>query len=502
MVLKTINHLIYYANKHLHLSYLDNVYKYNELLHFLNVDEMATIDDDLSYIDKLDRPDIILDHLIDELKENNLILPYNEETIKAQVMGILLPLPSETYRRFLSFKDKKEAIKDFYRLNIASYYVQATHIARNKKWWTKDNLVITINLSKPEKDNKDIRNALLNQNVTYPKCVLCYENEGFFGKGKFLNRKNIRLIPLKLNNEDWFMQYSPYGYYDEHLIVIKKHHEKMHINSNNLRAMFDFVEQFPFYFIGSNSDLPITGGSILSHEHFQGGYERMPLMLAKKKEHISLGKRYCDVDLALLDWPNTAFILESKDRNKLIQVIEMMNDVWLTHSDPKCDIIAYEKEERHNSITPLLEKKDDLYRFFIILRNNRTSKEYPEGIFHAHQEYYHIKKEGIGLIEASGYFILPGRLDIELPLVAKILANPALKEEYFKAYPALEKFAGMIEELKGSQVEDKNVLIKDYLADVIRGILNNTAVYKNDANGLDGLKRYLEKVKERLNDAH
>ena len=502
MQLPVINHLIYYANKHLELATLDNIYKYNELLHFLNADEMAFTTEDLSYIDQLDRPDILLDRLMNELAINKIELPYSEETIKAEVMGILSPLPSRVIERFNAYQNKEEAIKDFYHLNIASYYVQATNIARNKKWWTKDNLVITINLSKPEKDNKDIRNALLNQNVTYPQCVLCYENEGFFGKGKFLNRKNIRVIPLTLNHEDWFMQYSPYGYYDEHLIVIKKHHEPMHITLNNLLAMFDFVDQFPFYFIGSNSDLPITGGSILSHEHFQGGLERMPLMLAKTKEHFSLGEKFSDVDLGLLDWPNTAFILESKNCQKLVEVIKVMNEVWLTHSDEKCDIIAMSNHERHNSITPLLEKKGDLYRFFMILRNNRTSEKYPEGIFHAHQEYYHIKKEGIGLIEASGYFILPGRLDKELPLIAKILANPSLKEEYLRAYPNLEKFSGMIDELILVDNPDKDALIKDYLGDVIRGILNNTAVYKNDQNGLDGLNRYLKKIIEVINNAN
>ncbi len=493
MFLKSLSELVYYANKHLYLNEKDNIYKLNELMHLFNVDEPYEGSFDKKKIDAFLIPDELIISLLNELEEKKIELPYDKETLIAEVMGILSPLPSEVTSTFnlIKEKDPRKASLYLYDLGVKNYYIQKTNIERNKKWVSKDNLVITINLSKPEKDNKDIKKLIAKKDTSYPKCALCYENLGFFGNGKFVNRKNIRHIPLTLDKESWFMQYSPYGYFDEHLIAIKDIHDNMEINSHYIECLFDFVDEFPFYFIGSNSDLPIVGGSILNHEHFQGGKYLMPLMTVKDKYKINV-KGYEDIDISYLDWFNSAFLIKGKNRKKIAAFADFLFKTWVKYDDLDVDILSFSDKERHNSITPILRKEKDVYYLYVILRNNRTSKEYPDGIFHAHPEYHHIKKEGIGLIEAMGYFILPGRLMRQTKAIEKILNENISKEKYLKEYPDLSSFINAIEEMKKSNEKDKSLLIKNHIEEVAKNILINTATFKNDKKGIEALFKFIK----------
>lgn len=492
MYLISIEELLLYAKLHLGLDDLDAIYARNELLRFLQVDDIYEGELNTNLIESLTRPDLLLGHLHAEIAQNNLTYSFSNEVLDAQVMGILSPLPSIVRDDFWSIylTSPKEATDYFYRLSVLNYYVQKTNIEKNLLWKTDDGIDISINLSKPEKDNKDIQKLVGRIDTSYPKCVLCYENLGFFGKEKFANRKNIRIIPFLLSGEPWFMQYSPYGYFNEHLIVVKNSHEPMSINENNLCALFDFIDMFPHYFIGSNSDLPITGGSILNHEHFQGGDYLMPIMLSKEDFSFRVPK-FSDVHFAHLAWYNSAFLLKGKNRNSLLKAGELIRKTWDEYCDESVDIIAKESKLRHNSITPILRKVNDEYLLYIILRNNRTNDEYPDGIFHAHPEYFHIKKEGIGLIEAMGYFILPARLMRQIPLIAEILEKNIHDETYLSLHPDLAPFVAAIHELKKSSVSDKNALMKKHIEDVCRGILKNTAVFKDDERGIAALKRFI-----------
>ena len=349
-------------------------------------------------------------------------------------------------------------------------------------------------MSKPEKNNKDIAKLISapKTGVKYPKCLLCIENLGYQGRSDHPARENIRIIPLTLNNEDWFMQYSPYVYYDHHCIVINNKHENMVINKENMNALLDFVDQNEYYFIGSNADLPIVGGSILNHNHFQGGSHLMPLMYSKIRYDFYLDK-YSDVKLSYLDWYNSTFLIRGKSKAKVLDLASHILDVWKEYSDEEVDIRAYTDGVRHNTITPIVRKVDGEYYVYLILRNNRCNDVHPDGIFHAHQEYFNIKKEGIGLIEAMGLFILPARLKRQMGEVEYLLENNISLEEYFKAHEDMEVHKDMITYLR-SKKGDSKALIQNYINDVCRNILKCTAVFKDDELGQEHLRKFVKSL--------
>jgi len=348
------------------------------------------------------------------------------DNFKAKIMDELLPKPSEVIAKFWSnYQISPKMATDYlYKLSIDANYVQAYRNLQNESWEYQTKygvLQLTINLAKPEKDPKLI--ALQKSiNFGYPKCQLCIENEGYQGHIGYDSKANMRIIPIVLNGEKWRFQYSPYSYYNEHSIVLNEEHVPMVINEATFKKLIAFLDLFPHYFIGSNAGLPIVGGSILSHEHYQAGYYHFPIEDAKE---IFLGK-YKSVDVYRLIWPMSTIRIKAKDKNELIEYASKILNSWQNYQNEKLSIIN-SKEELHNTITPIARKYNDMYVFDLVLRNNYTNAQYPDGVFHIHPEYYNIKKENIGLIEAMGLGILPPRLKKELLVIEEILKGKITK---------------------------------------------------------------------------
>ena len=498
-----IEKLLKYAKTFLHLNPRDEIYFRNILLREFKLDEPAKDVGDLSFIESLDVPDILVSEVEAFGIENGLATVGLENLYSTYIFGILCPLPSTVNQTFMQIKKEKgieKACEYFYDLSVKSNYVQKTAIGKNLKWNYPDGdkyLEITVNLSKPEKDNKEIAKLLsAPKKAKYPACALCKENEGFEGHATHPARENIRTISLTLGGEDWFVQYSPYAYYNEHMIAISNNHTPMHIAPDTIEKVLDFVDFFPNYMIGSNASLPIIGGSILNHEHFQGGEHLMPMHKAPLLKEFK-SQKYPTVKVGVVDWYNSVIRLESADRKAIKDFATDIIKSWETYSDEKCEIYASTGETRHNSLSPVCRKKGDLYIIDMILRNNRTSEEYPDGIFHAHPEYHNIKKEGIGLIEAMGLFILPGRLKKQLSMIADILCGAVAydqdalsdKENYLYAH------RDMIKELMADGLandkEQAEKRVIDRVNQVCKNILYNTAVFKPDENGKEGFLRFL-----------
>ena len=495
--------LLRYAQKFLHLKARDVIYMRNLLLREFKLDEPAEDAGDLSFIDTLDVPDVIVSELEAYAVENGLIQEGLENLYSTYIMGILSPLPSRVNETFYKIKEEQgieKACEYFYDLSIKNNYVQKTAIGRNLKWEYQDGdkyLEITVNLSKPEKDNKEIAKLLTApKKAKYPACFLCKENEGFEGTATHPARENIRTISLTMGGEPWFVQYSPYAYYNEHMIAISEKHTPMHIAADTVDKVLDFVDFFPNYMIGSNASLPIIGGSILNHEHFQGGEHLMPMHHAPVKKAFS-AKGFDDVKVGIVDWYNSVIRLESKNRDSIKKLAVKIIESWEKYTDESCTIFAETDGVRHNSLSPVCRIKDGVYVMDMILRNNLTSEEYPDGIFHAHPEYHNIKKEGIGLIEAMGLFILPGRLKKQLNMIAEILCGIEAYDETAlndsSNYLYAHRF--MIKELIGKglakDMDEANARVTDKVNDVCRNILFNTAVFKPDDNGKKGFEKFL-----------
>ncbi len=501
-----VEKLLRYAGKFLYLNSRDEIYTRNILLREFKLDEPIENAGDLSYIDALDVPDTIVNEIEQFARENNLCEEGYENLYSTYIMGILTPLPSKVNEDFLAIKEEQginKACEYFFNLCIKNNYIQKTAIGKNLKWEYKDGerfLEITINLSKPEKDNKEIAKLLTAPKKSkYPACLLCKENEGFQGTLTHPARENIRTISLTMGGEPWFVQYSPYAYYNEHMIAISCNHTPMHIKDDTIEKLLDFVDFFPNYMIGSNAALPIVGGSILNHEHFQGGEHLMPMHKAPltlmTRGYVS--KAHKKVKVGIVDWYNSVIRLESSNRKEISALAKEIVSAWEVFSDEACGIKAETDGVKHNSLAPVLRKSGKNYIFDLILRNNITSDEYPDGVFHAHPEYHNIKKEGIGLIEAMGLFILPGRLKKQLHMIAEILCGHtpydkdalADKENYLYAH------RDMIAELYAKGVAKDMVegekRVTDKVNDICKNILFNTAVFKKDEDGYKGFNRFM-----------
>lgn len=498
-----VEKLLRYAGKFLDLNPRDEIYFRNLLLREFKIGEPNEEDVDLSFIDALDVPDVIVNELEEYALANGLVEEGKQNLYSTYIMGLLSPLPSAVNEKFMKIKKEfgiEKACEYFYNLSIKNNYVQKTAIARNLKWEFKDGdkyLEITVNLSKPEKDNKEIAKLLsAPKKLNYPKCLLCKENEGFQGTLTHPARENIRTISLTLGGEPWFVQYSPYAYYNEHMIAISESHTPMHIKADTIDKVLDFVDFFPNYMIGSNAALPIVGGSILNHEHFQGGEHLMPMHNAPIKEEYACDE-FSGVKVGVVDWYNSVIRLESKNRGEISALAKKIVSSWENFTDETCGIYAETDGTPRNSLSPVARKKDGKYIIDIILRNNITSEEYPDGVFHAHPEYHNIKKEGIGLIEAMGLFILPGRLKKQLAMIADILCGNTVYDEKALASEEHYLFAhrDMIKELKSlgeySDYESAEKAVTDRVNNVCKNILFNTAVFKNDETGRKGFNNFL-----------
>ncbi len=497
-----VEKLLRYAFLHLHMEKRDEIYFRNLLLREFKLLEPFEGEADLSFINELSVPDILVKEVEEYAKENALCAEFEENLYSTYIFGLISPLPSVVnaeFNRIKGEKGEKEACKYLYELSIKNNYVQKTAISRNLKWEYLDGdkfLEITVNLSKPEKDNKEIAKLLTvkKSDKKYPACLLCKENEGFQGTLTHPARENIRTVSLTMGGEPWFIQYSPYAYYDEHLIAISENHTPMHIASDTVEKVLDFVDYLPNYMIGSNAALPIIGGSILNHEHFQGGKHLMPMHKAKIKEYFT-AEGFEDVEVGVVDWYNSVLRLKSKSREKISALSKKVISAWGNFTCEACGIYAYTNETPHNSLSPVCRKDGEYYVMDMIFRNNITSDVYPDGVFNAHPEYHNIKKEGIGLIEAMGLFILPGRLKKQLYSIAEILCR---KVPFDKEDESLSVHNNMIEELilegYSSTFEEAEKRVTNKVNVICKNILLNTAVFKDDEVGRGGFIKFLNGV--------
>ena len=418
MIDKSIRKLICYGLEKGLFDRRDTVYITNRILEILGLDSFDC-HENFTSVDLEE----ILKEILDFAVEKGLI----EDTITqrdlfdTKVMASLLPRPSEVTNKFYSLYEQspKTATDYFYKLSCDSDYIRRYRIKKDVKWVTSTeygDLDITINLSKPEKDPKAIAAAKNAKQVGYPKCLLCRECEGYAGRIDFPARQNHRIIPVKINDTDWFMQYSPYVYYNEHCIVFNSEHTPMAINTATFRKLLDFVKLFPHYFVGSNADLPIVGGSILSHDHFQGGNYTFAMAKAPIDTEI-LFEGFSDVRAGIVKWPMSVIRLSSENSERLIELADKILSAWRGYTDEDAFIFAETDGEKHNTITPIARKVGDDFQLDLVLRNNITTKEHPMGVYHPHAELHHIKKENIGLIEVMGLAVLPARLKTEMALL-------------------------------------------------------------------------------------
>lgn len=517
-----IQHLIVYSEQHRLIQKEDRLWCYNALLEMLSFEGPAPI---LSWND-IDTDSFNLEQTLLQLARiavsQNITenTQSGEDSFAMRVMGLLMPKPSEVSRHFYKlYQDMgpQAATSWFYELCCDAGYVRRSAIAKNISWSTKTSwgdLEITINLSKPEKDPREIATAKkqASSDAAYPACQLCLENEGYAGRsgsssaGAHPARQNLRIIPLELNHHRWGFQYSPYAYFTEHSIVMNSNHIPMHIDQSTFTNLLDFVDQFPHYFIGSNADLPIVGGSILSHDHYQAGHYEFPMMRASISEDFTL-KDFPSVEGAVLKWPLSVLRLRSQKRKDLIAASTYILDIWRAYSDESISVLAESHGEQHNTITPIVRKLNDVYEIYLTLRCNLTSTKHPLGIFHPHSEYHHIKKENIGLIEVMGLAILPPRLVNELEKVHTImyqgLTNEAEANTIFGQLTAdpitlshAEWSRAIYQKLldKGASSLSSNEL-KTYVYDevglVFSHVLENAGVFKWDTQGREAQRRFI-----------
>lgn len=499
-----VERLLVYAKTYLHLEDCDTDYMRNVLLSRFSLTDPYEGEADFSDIGNMDVPDALVAEIEEYATESALADENGAERFAADIFGILTPLPSVINEEFLRIKKSSgvQAACDYlYALCVKNYYIQKTAIGRNLKWEYQDGanrLEITVNLSKPEKNNKDIAKLLTApQGKKYPKCQLCKENEGFEGTSTHPARRNLRTVKVKLGGENWFVQYSPYAYYDEHCIAINEAHVPMNVNERTPAKLLDFVDAFPNYFIGSNASLPIVGGSILNHEHFQGGLHLMPMHKAGYAKYYR-SAQFADLTIGILDWYNSAIRFEGKNREEVEAFAVKAIAAWRDFSCPECDILCRTGETQHNAVSPILRKIGELYSFTMILRNNRTDDRYPDGIFHVHPEYQNIKSEGIGLIEAMGLFILPGRLKRQLEEIARILCGQApydpkaLEKADHDLYVHRHMIAALIAEGMAKDMQEATMRCEAYVNKVCAAILDNTAVFKKDQNGRNGFEKFMQ----------
>ena len=476
----------------------DEAYAANRMLALLGMREYEpqNVEEQLRF------PAEPLEALCDYAAEQGLIDPDTRDArdqFDTELMNCLMPRPSEVVRKFkeLYQQDKQAATEYYYDLSRASNYIRVDRVEKDKLWTAPTeygDLVITINLSKPEKDPKAIAAAKNAPQSGYPKCALCRENEGYLGSANQAARGNHRLIPLTLGGEPWFLQYSPYVYYNEHCIVLSGEHRPMKVSRASMERLLEFVTLLPHYFVGSNADLPIVGGSILSHDHFQGGRYEFPMAKAPVREKVEFAG-FEDVQAGIVHWPMSVIRLRGKDRERLAALGEKILSAWREYSDESVDILAYTGETPHNTITPIARRRGEDYELDLVLRNNRTTEEHPLGLFHPHAQYHHIKKENIGLIEVMGLAILPPRLLTETKLLEQALQNPAQAEEIL-ARPEMEKHRAWYEELKaaGAGEGDTQRIIQESIGTIFGKILGNAGVYKDTQQGREAFRRFCQSL--------
>ena len=485
-----ISDLLAYAALHLGMESADATYLANRLIEKLGLDGFSPYETDKKRIAALDCPDEVILPVLAYAKEKGLVEEGEEEFFTSEILDMLSPRPSEVERRFFAEYDESpdKAFDGLYELGVKNDYVKLSAIRKNKFWiaeTTRNKIEITINLSKPEKNNR-LTAKLRNVSAGYPKCMLCRENVGYVGQGR--TRRNMRTVPLTLAGEPWFWQYSPYAYFYQHGIAINAEHTPMVLDGGTFAKLLDFVDFAPQYFIGSNAPLPIVGGSILAHEHFQGGKHDFPMF--KAPEALGLSCPVEGVEAALPDWYNSVILLKGRDKKALRAAAEIVLGKWLEYSDEGEGIFA-RTDAQHNTLAPIARKTADGYLLYLLLRNNRCDEEQPDGIFHAHKEYHNIKSESIGLIEAMGMFILPGRLEYQLKETEKFLTGEN-KEIAEDMTIHKDMIASLLREY-GDRLskEAAHEAVTKRVERVCESILDNTAVFKRDERGRAAFLKFL-----------
>ena len=492
MMYEAIDRLIDYALGNNLIEPCEAVYSRNMLL-------AAMGDDSYEASSRGDQRELheVLSELCDIAAQKGIISDSTEsrDIFDAKLMNCVMPRPSEVIRAFWEMyrTSPQEATDRFYRFSCDTNYIRRDRIARDRKWKTMSEygeLDITINLSKPEKDPRDIAAAGKSRSTSYPLCQLCPENEGYAGRIGHPGRSNHRIIPLDLCGEDWFFQYSPYVYYNEHCIVFNSRHIPMKIDRKAFARLFDFVRQFPHYFVGSNADLPIVGGSILSHDHFQGGRYTFAMEKAEIETPFEI-QGYPDIAAGIVKWPLSVIRLKGGDPDRLTDLSAHILDRWRSYTDRETMILAETDGIPHNTITPIARRRGEDYEIDLCLRNNLTTDEHPLGLYHPHAQWHHIKKENIGLIEVMGLAVLPSRLQKELDLLEDYIVEGkeiASHEQIAKHAPWAADFAPL---LKGRSRELVRTVLEEEVGRVFMHVLEDAGVFKRDDAGRAAFMRFI-----------
>lgn len=487
--------LVDYAEKEGLIESADKIYSQNRIIEELKLDgiEECSVNGDYSLQDILK---VILDYACEKgLCEDSVVY---RDLFDTKIMGLLTPRPSEVIGKFFNeYSKSPEAATDYYyNFSRKTDYIRDYRIANDIKWITKTeygDIDITVNLSKPEKDPKAIAAALkMKQTKAYPKCMLCVENEGYAGRVNHPARQNHRIIPITLGGKQWYMQYSPYVYYNEHCIVFDGEHEPMTVCYENFVKLFDFVKMFPHYFIGSNSDLPIAGGSILTHEHFQGGRYTFAMAKAPVETKVSF-KGYDDIDAGIVKWPMSVIRLRGDSAERLCELGGKILSVWRNYTDENAFILAETDGDIHNTVTPIARFANGKYEFDIVLRNNITTPEYPDGYYHPHPEYHHIKKENIGLIEVMGLAVLPARLKAEMAaLKDAMLSGADISAD--EAIAKHKEWAEMIMQKYTITADNCDEILETEIGIVFAAILEQCGVFERTEKGKEQFLRFINSV--------
>ena len=499
MIQRNIRQLVQYGLQTGLITEADKIYTTNRLLELFRLDELEECSEEVSMsVEELEK---VLAQMMDYayaqgiMTENSIVY---RDLFDTKIMSMLVPRPSEVISEFETRYEKSpmEATDYFYKLSQDTDYTRRYRIKKDQKWVAATkygNLDITINLSKPEKDPKAIAAAKTAKQSGYPKCLLCMENEGYAGRVNHPARQNHRVIPVVINGSRWGFQYSPYVYYNEHCIVFNSQHIPMKIEHDTFCKLFDFVKQFPHYFVGSNADLPIVGGSILSHDHFQGGHYEFAMARAQVERTFKV-KGFEDVEAGIVNWPMSVIRISAADSGRLVALADVILSAWRGYSDEAAFIFAETDGEPHNTITPIARKRGEKFELDLVLRNNITTEEHPLGVYHPHANLHHIKKENIGLIEVMGLAVLPARLKDEMEKLAEaILSGADLRKDEL-----LEKHADWVEEFlpRYPQINKDTVMdiIHKEIGNVFMQVLEDSGVYKRNEEGQAAFDRFIESL--------
>ncbi len=498
MVCEAIKKLVQYGLDTGLIGERDAVYARNQILEVMGMDEYEEPGELSGGICLEEILKELLDyaHETGVLKEDSVVF---RDLFDTRLMNCLMPRPSEVADRFWKIyrEESPEAATDYYyKLSQDSDYIRRYRIKRDMKWTTQTEygeLDITVNLSKPEKDPKAIAAAKLMKQSGYPKCLLCMENEGYAGRANHPARNNHRIIPVTVGGNQWGFQYSPYVYYNEHCIVFNGSHVPMKIERATFVKLFDFVKQFPHYFLGSNADLPIVGGSILTHDHFQGGHYTFAMAKAPMERKVEFSG-FPQVEAGIVKWPMSVIRTRCRETEPLIELADKILAAWRGYTDEEAFIFAETDGEPHNTITPIARKNGDMYELDLVLRNNITTEEFPLGVYHPHQELHHIKKENIGLIEVMGLAVLPSRLKEELNLLGDAIVNGT----EIRGNELLEKHADWVDEFtkKYDSITKDNVsdILKHEVGLVFEKVLEDAGVYKCTEEGRIAFLRFINSI--------